>query len=200
MEQIAFSEFYSLMDISGIIVIEDSIAFESSRSAILYDYLMMENADRENMMVEILDDILREKLNHIYLVYSKYSDKFVWDEVPKRDVEYYIKKHCFGDLEKELAAVSESELLPQIEVFQRYGLGVKTEMATGYKGLLEGTKADGVRLPLRIYKDFSAPEMKNIEEDIQLFIQNDKFFLCIIDNYMHGEPRGKEIIDELHKN
>lgn len=128
MEQIAFSEFYSLMDISGIIVIEDSIAFESSRSAILYDYLMMENADRENMMVEILDDILREKLNHIYLVYSKYSDKFVWDEVPKRDVEYYIKKHCFGDLERELAAVSESELLPQIEVFQRYGLGVKTEM------------------------------------------------------------------------
>ena len=79
MEQIAFSEFYSLMDISGIIVIEDSIAFESSRSAILYDYLMMENADRENMMVEILDDILREKLNHIYLVYSKYSDKFVWE-------------------------------------------------------------------------------------------------------------------------
>lgn len=200
MEQIAFKEFYSLMDISGIIVIEDSIEFESSRSAIMYDYLMMENADRKNMMVEILDDILREKLNHIYLAYSKYCDKFVWDEVPKRDVEYYIKKHCFEDLEKEIAAVTESELMPQLEVFQRYGLGVKSEMATGYKGLLEGTKVDGARLPLRIYKDFSAPEMKNIEDDIQLFIQNDKFFLCIIDNFMHGEPRGKEIIDELHKN
>lgn len=200
MEQIAFNEFYSLMDISGIIVIEDSIEFESSRSAIMYDYLMMENADRKNMMVEILDDILREKLNHVYLAYSKYCDKFVWDEVPKRDVEYYIKKHCFEELEKEIAAVTESELLPQLEVFQRYALGVKSEMATGYKGVLEGTKVDGVRLPLRIYKDFSAPEMKNIEDDIQLFIQNDKFFLCIIDNFMHGEPRGKEIIDELHKN
>ena len=43
MEQIAFNEFYSLMDISGIIIIEDSIEFESSRSAIMYDYLMMEN-------------------------------------------------------------------------------------------------------------------------------------------------------------
>lgn len=200
MEQIAFNEFYSLMDISGIIIIEDSIEFESSRSAIMYDYLMMENEDRENMMVGILDDILREKLNHISLEYSKYRDKFVWDEVPKRDVEYYIKKHCFEDLEKELESIEESELLTQLQVFHRYGLGVKSEMATGYKGLLEGTKTDGSRLPLRIYKDFSAPEMKNIEEDIQLFIQDDKFFLCIIDNFMHGEPRGKEIIDELHKN
>lgn len=200
MEQITFNEFYSLMDISGIIVIEDSIEFESSRSAIMYDYLLMENADRENMIVEILDEILREKLNHIYTTYSRYRDMFVWDDVPKRDVEYYIKKHCFEDLEKELETVEDSELLPQLDVLQRYGLGVKSEMATGYKALFEGTKTDGVRLPLRIYKDFSAPEMKNIEEDIQLFVQDDKFFLCIIDNFMHGEPRGKEIIEELHKN
>ena len=133
MEQIAFNEFYSLMDISGIIIIEDSIEFESSRSAIMYDYLMMENEDRENMMVGILDDILREKLNHISLEYSKYRDKFVWDEVPKRDVEYYIKKHCFEDLEKELESIEESELLTQLQVFHRYGLGVKSEMATGIK-------------------------------------------------------------------
>lgn len=200
MEQVTFNEFYSLMDISGIIVVEDTIEFDLSRKAVLYDYLMLTDMDRENLISKVVGEQMKEKLINIYMAYSGCKDRFVWENVPKRDVEYYVKSNKLQDLDKAIENVSDEDVVENIDLFQRYGLGAKFEKAKGYKGLLEGAKTNGIRLPIRVYTDFSAPDLKCIEEDSRLFSTDNKFFLCVIDNFMKGEARGKEIIDELHKN
>lgn len=200
MEQVAFNEFYLLMDISGIIVVEDSIEFDLSRNAVLYDYLMLTDGERDKLLSSIGDANMKEKLSDIYIAYCIYKDAFIWEDVPKRDVEYYVKANKLEDLENAIERISNDDVVGSKELFQRYGLGAKFEKAKGYKGLLEGAKTGGIRLPIRVYTDFSAPDLKCIEEDINLFTTNSKFFLCVIDNFMKGEARGKEIIDELQKN
>ncbi len=200
MEQVAFNEFYSLMNIAGIIIVEDSIEFELSRTAIMYDYLMMSNNEVENLLAHILDEKLKTKLRAIKETYFLCKDKFVWNTIPKRDVEFYIKKHELSELENVIEELTEEDLKGNAELLQRFGLGVKFEKAIGYRGLLEGAKHNGISLPLRVYTDFSAPDLKCIEEDLKLFVKDNKFFLCVIDNFMNGEPRGKDIIDELYKN
>lgn len=50
MEQVTFSEFYSLMDIAGIIIVEDTIEFDLSRKAIMYDYLMLIDNDKNRII------------------------------------------------------------------------------------------------------------------------------------------------------
>ena len=204
MEHVTYNEFYSLMDISGIIVIEDSIEFDLSRTAVMYDYLMLMDEDRENLIFNISIDIehreLGNKLTNLSKVYSEYKDKFIWDEVPKRDVEFYIKKQGIYELEKAIGTITEDDIKENKELFQRYGLGMKIENATGYSGLFNGAKRNGISLPLRVYTDFLAPDLKCIEEDLKLLTKNEKFFLCVIDNFMNGEARGKDIIDVLHEN
>lgn len=200
MEQVAYNEFYSLMNIAGIIIVEDSIEFELSRTAIMYDYLMMPDNEAEYLLTHISDENLQNKLSCVKEVYSLCKDKFVWNTVPKRDVEFYIKKQELNELESVIEELTEEDLKGNAELFQRFGLGVKFEQAIGYRGLLEGAKHNGISLPLRVYTDFSAPDLKCIEEDLKLFVKDDKFFLCVIDNFMNGEPRGKDIIDELYKN
>lgn len=200
MEQVAFNEFYSLMNIAGIIIVEDSIEFDLSRKSVMYDCLMLTDDERENLIANISVEQIKSKLNKINEAYYKCKDRFRWDSVPKRDVEFYVKKQEFDELKNAIEDLTEEEVEKNSELFQRFGLGVKIENAKGYKGLLEGTKKDGVSLPLRVYKDFSAPDLKCMEEDLRLFAKDDKFFLCVIDNFMNGEARGKEIIDELYEN
>lgn len=200
MEQIAFNEFYSLMNIAGIIIVEDSIEFDLSRTAIMYDYLMLPDNEIENLLTNILDKNVKEKLRSIRDAYSACSDKVIWNRVPKRDVEFYIKKQELSDLKMAIDNLTEKELEKNAETFQRFGLGIKIEKAIGYRGLLEGAKSKGLSLPLRIYTDFSAPDLRCMEEDVKWFVQDDKFFLCVIDNFMNGEARGKDIIDELYEN
>lgn len=200
MEQVAFNEFYSLMNIAGIIIVEDSIKFDLSRKSVMYDCLMLTDDERGNLVANISDEQIKSKLNKINEAYSKCKDRFIWDSVPKRDVEFYIKKQELNELKNAIENLTEEEVEKNSELFQRFGLGVKIENAKGYKGLLEGAKKDGVSLPLRVYTDFSASDLKCMEEDLRLFAKDDKFFLCVIDNFMNGEARGKDIIDELYKN
>lgn len=200
MEQVTFNEFYSLMNIAGIIIVEDSIEFDLSRTAVMYDYLMLPDDEIEGLLTNILDENLKSKLSTIRKVYSIYNDKFIWNKVPKRDVEFYIRKQELEELKNAIEDLTEAELEKNRELFQRFGLGVKFEKAIGYRGLLEGAKHNGISLPLRVYTDFSAPDLRCMEEDLKLFSKDDKFFLCVIDNFMNGEARGKDIIDELYKN
>lgn len=200
MEQVAFNEFYSLMNITGIIIVEDSIEFDLSRKSVMYDCLMLTDDERENLVANISDEQIKSKLNKINEAYSKCKDRFIWDSVPKRDVEFYVIKEELNELKNAIEDLTEEEVKKNSELFQRFGLGVKIENAKGYKGLLEGAKKDGVSLPLRVYTDFSAPDLKCMEEDLRLFAKDDKFFLCVIDNFMNGEARGKDIIDKLYEN
>lgn len=200
MEQVAFNEFYSLMNIAGIIIVEDSIKFDLSRKSVMYDCLMLTDDERGNLVAYISDEQIKNKLNKIYEAYSKCKDRFIWDSVPKRDVEFYIKKQELDELKNAIENLTEEEVEKNSKLFQRFGLGVKIENAKGYKGLLEGAKKGGVILPLRVYTDFSASDLKCMEEDLRLFAKDNKFFLCVIDNFMNGEARGKDIIDELYKN
>ena len=200
MEHVAFNEFYSLMNIAGIIIVEDSVEFDLSRKSVMYDCLMLTNDEKENLVTNISDEQIKNKLIKIFEVYSECKDQFIWDSVPKRDVEFYIKKHGLYELKNAIENLTEDEVKENSELFQRFGIGLKIENAIGYRGLLDGSKEDGVSLPLRIYKDFSAPDLKCMEEDWKLFSRENKFFLCVIDNFMGGEARGKDIIDELYAN
>ena len=200
MEHVAFNEFYSLMNIAGIIIVEDSVEFDLSRKAVMYDCLMLTDDEKENLVTNVSDKQVKNKLEKIFEVYSGCRDKFIWDLVPKRDVEFYIKKHGLDGLNDAIENLTENEIKENSELFQRFGLGLKIENAIGYRGLLDGSKKDGVSLPLRIYKDFSAPDLKCMEIDWELFSRENKFFLCVIDNFMNGEARGKDIIDELYAN
>lgn len=200
MEHVAFNEFYSLMNIAGIIIVEDSVEFDLSRKAVMYDCLMLTDDEKENLVTNISDERVKSKLKKIFDSYSGCKDGFIWDLVPKRDVEFYVKKQELDGLKNAIEDLTEDEVKENIELFQRFGIGLKIENAKGYRGLLEGSKKDGVSLPLRVYKDFSAPDLKCMEEDWRLFSKDNKFFLCVIDNFMNGEARGKDIIDELYAN
>ena len=186
MEHVAFNEFYSLMNIAGIIIVEDSVEFDLSRKSVMYDCLMLTNDEKENLVTNISDEQIKNKLIKIFEVYSECKDQFIWDSVPKRDVEFYIKKHGLDELKNAIENLTEDEVKENSELFQRFGIGLKIENAIGYRGLLDGSKEDGVSLPLRIYKDFSAPDLKCMEEDWKLFSRENKFFLCVIDNFMGG--------------
>lgn len=200
MEHVAFNEFYSLMNIAGIIIVEDSIEFDLSRKAVMYDCLMLTDGEKENLVTNISDEQVKSKLIKIFGTYSICKDRFMWDSVPKRDVEFYVKKQGLNELKNAIEDLTEYEVKENSELFQRFGIGLKIENAIGYRGLLDGSKKDGVSIPLRVYKDFSAPDLKCMEEDWELFSKGNKFFLCVIDNFMNGEARGKDIIDELYTN
>lgn len=199
MEEISYNEFYSLMGIAGVIIVEDQMKFDNSRKAILLDYLMMEDVDRKDFISNIEEKTFKDKLSNIYNAYLEYRDLFEWDKVPARDIEYYVKKRTFNDLYSAIVSITDKEIEENETVFQRFGLGIEQEKALGYKGILDGLKTAGNSLPLRIYTDFSAPDLKFICEDIKRFTHHNRFFLCIIDNFMQGEARGKEILDELEK-
>lgn len=200
MEEVSFNEFYSLMNIAGMIIVEDSIEFDLSRKSVMYDYLMLTDDEKENLITNISDGQIKIKLKKINEEYSRCKDRFKWDSVPERDVEFYIKKQEMFELKNAIEDLTEEEVGKCSEVFRRFGVGVKGKNAKGYKGLIEGTKKDGISLPLRVYTDFSAPDLKCMEEDLMLFGKENKFFLCVIDNFMNGEARGKDIIDELYEN
>ena len=200
MEQVSFDEFFSLMDISGVIIIEDTMEYDLSRTAIMYDYLLMADEDRSRLLSDNISEELKEKLVSIYREFSKAKEIFNWEDVPKRDIEFYIEKRGLCALCEQINRVKYDEIEANCVQFQRYGLGVKSDEIPGYKGVLEGVKRNKNTLPIRIYMDFSATELKCIEEDIQVFAKENYFFLCVIDNYMKGEARGKEIIKSLQKN
>ena len=61
MEQVTFSEFYSLMDIAGIIIVEDTIEFDLSRKAIMYDYLMLIDNDKNRIIDNIYPKLFTEQ-------------------------------------------------------------------------------------------------------------------------------------------
>lgn len=189
MEHVAFNEFYSLMNIAGIIIVEDSIEFDLSRKAVMYDCLMLTDGEKENLVTNISDEQVKSKLIKIFGTYSICKDRFMWDSVPKRDVEFYVKKQGLNELKNAIEDLTEYEVKENSELFQRFGIGLKIENAIGYRGLLDGSKKDGVSIPLRVYKDFSAPDLKCMEEDWELFSKGNKFFLCVIDNFMNGEAR-----------
>ena len=125
MEQVTFSEFYSLMDIAGIIIVEDTIEFDLSRKAIMYDYLMLIDNDKNRIIDNIYNEQTKTKLRKIEEEYAKCKDQFQWQSVPKRDVEYYIRKNNLNELKKAIEDFSEEEVKQNTEVFKRFGLGVK---------------------------------------------------------------------------
>ena len=110
MEHVAFNEFYSLMNIAGIIIVEDSVEFDLSRKSVMYDCLMLTNDEKENLVTNISDEQIKNKLIKIFEVYSECKDQFIWDLVPKRDVEFYIKKHGLDELKNAIENLTEDEV------------------------------------------------------------------------------------------
>ncbi|QHI71119.1 hypothetical protein [Aminipila terrae] len=189
------------MDIAGIIIIEDTIIFEENRSAVMYDFLGMQESEQKIFLKTIsVNQEMIQCLENIIIEFTKIKEEIDWMQVPSRDIEYYFKKNKFDDIQKQIDKISDSMLKEAKKEIQRFGLGIKAQGIAGYKGILEGSKVSSKTYPLRVYTDFNADELKSISEDIDLFSSGNQYFLCVIDNFIGIEPRGKEIISELVKN
>ncbi len=193
--EITYDEFYKVMDIGGIIIIEDAIDYEFTRTAIFYDYIKLSKSEKE-----LFEELIQEKhrLSQSFsllrkLLYEK-SYFINWEEVPARDVEYYLKKEEMKELLDIIESIMEEDLYEIEDEIYRFGLGVKNEIDMGYSPILEGARKIGV--PLRIYRAYTADEKDNIKSDIIDFTKDNKYFLCIIDNFIDGE-RGEEIANDL---
>lgn len=199
-EQIEFSEFFSVMNISGIIIIEDKLEYDMKRTAFIYDYLLMENVDRESFLTQIPDKDTVALLTNIFSVYLDNKSKIIWENIPERDMEYYITDIGLEALMEQVELLSVEKFMALESPIKRYGLVLKYNTSAGYKGILKGAKLCGRNYPLRTYNDFSAYDLSCINDDIKEFARENHYFLCVIDNFIGHEPRGKEIVDELVQN
>lgn len=198
---LSFEDFYVLMKVEGLIIIEDAIQYDSNRTAIMYDYLKMSTLERDLFLESI------SKHKTIVDVFTQISEKYEankaiinWREVPSRDIEFYLDKKDIKDVVFEVERLSNDNLKLIEKNTNRFGMGIKSEAVNEYAQILKGAQQTKVKLPLRIYKDFSAEDSLNIRADIEEFTKNNRYFICIIDDFLGENPRGDEIINWLNEN
>lgn len=194
MNNISFEDFYYLMKIEGIIIIEDAIQFDRNRTAVMYDYLKMQKSEQVLFTDNISNKTLAEVFIQISKKYEENKDKIKWEEVPPRDIEFYLTKNNFIDLIKEVNKISSDDIEQIINDIKRFGIGIKNEAVKEYAQILNGIQQEELKLPLRIYEDFSAEDCINIGKDFEKFTENNKYCLLIIDDFLGENPRGDEII------
>lgn len=199
--ELSFHDFYSLMKVEGLIIIEDTMQFDSKRTAIIYDYLKMSNHEQELFLEEIKDySQIVIKLRDLAKSYSDIGKALCWKDVPPRDIEYYLKKNNMDSIITEAEKLDDEEIKSIKKHIERFGFGLKTDAVSGYVEILKGTYESNEKIPLRIYNDFGAEECKNIKNDIDEFSKDNNYFICVIDDYLGRNPRGDEIIEWLNKN
>lgn len=204
---ITYKNFYKLMKVEGLIIIEDAIQFDKSRTAFIYNFLQMKDSDRKLFLKSIINRPgIVEKLEKLEKSYELEKDIIDWNKVPNRDLEYYLKKYNIERILGEVNNITEDELVTVEKLSKRFGLGIKGDAVNEYASILEGTQESGFRLPIRIYNDFAAEDILNLNLDIENLGDEKGFLICIIDDFLGENPRGDEIIrwmnenDKIHNN
>lgn len=193
-EMISYNEFYKMMNIGGVIVIEDQAEFDFTRDAILYDFLQREEYERDKFINKIEIEEIKKKIQAINAEYIRIKDEIEWNKVPIRKIETYLEKKEGGGVLNKIYSLEENELTQIESYIKRYGFGIKEHSVRDHVAIIEGVRNSG--LPIRIYTEYTAEELGYLKEDISDFTSDNKYVLCILDNHIGGDFKAQGIIND----
>lgn len=199
----SYKELFSAIECNRIVIIEDDFKQgEYKKERALYDITRMAVDDRCRYLAEIesISQPLHEVLSKFLSLFDECFDKIgVWDDsIPYGDISC-----AFGLVERvnpelkvlleEQYSRFEGETVQKIyELGAKYGIGVNhpayfDDLYNNY--ILSENRAQS----LRIYTDFSADTQSLFSDDIGQAAP-EHAVVCIVDNYLSGSNRAKEVI------
>ena len=202
----SYKELFSAIECNRIVIIEDDFKQgEYKKERALYDITRMAVDDRCRYLAEIesISQPLHEVLSKFLSLFDECFDEIgVWDDsIPYGDISC-----AFGLVEsvnpelkvllEEQYSRFEGEAVQKIyELGAKYGIGVNhpayfDDLYNNY--ILSENRAQS----LRIYTDFSADTQSLFSDDIGQAAP-EHAVVCIIDNYLSGSNRAKEVIQVI---
>lgn len=202
----SYRELFSSIDCKFIVIIEDDFEqIEYKKERALYDITRMAIDDRCQYLSEIetVSPTLHEILSKFLSLFDECFEKIgVWaDKIPYGDIScaFAVIEGIDPELKRQIEeqyALFEGEAVQKIyEIGSKYGIGVDhpsnfDELYDDY--VLSKNRAQS----LRIYTDFSAETQRLFSADIEQ-ASPECAVVCIIDNYMSGANRAKEVIEVI---
>lgn len=201
-----YKELLSSIDCKFVVIIEDDFKqIEYKKERALYDITRMAIDDRRQYLSEIetVSPVLHEILSKFLSLFDKCFDKIgVWDDkIPYGDIScaFALIEGIDPELKRQIEeqyVLFEGETVQKIyEIGAKYGIGVNhpsnfDELYDDY--VLSKNRAQSVR----IYTDFSAETQRLFSADIEQ-ASPECAVVCIVDNYMSGANRAKEVIEVI---
>lgn len=202
----SYKELFLSIDCKRIVIIEDDFKqSEYKKERVLYDITRMAIEDRNQYLAEIemISPPLWGILSQFLSLFDECFDKIgVWDDsIPYGDIScaFALIESINPDLRiriEEQYTLFEGEVIGEIyELGAKYGVGVDhpayfDELYNNY--VLSENRARS----LRIYTDFSADTQRLFSADIEQ-ASPECAVVCIIDNYLTGANRAKEVIEVI---
>ena len=199
----SYKELFSSIDCKFVVIIEDDFEqIEYKKERALYDITRMAIDDRCQYLSEIetVSPTLHEILSKFLSLFDECFEKIgVWaDKIPYGDIScaFALIEGIDPELKRQIEeqyALFEGEAVQKIyEIGSKYGIGVDhpsnfDELYDEY--VLSKNRAQS----LRIYTDFSAETQRLFSADIEQ-ASPECAVVCIVDNYMSGANRAKEVI------
>lgn len=199
----SYKELFSSVDCKRIVIIEDDFKqSEYKKERALYDITRMAVEDRCQYLAEIeaVSPPLHDILSKFLSLFDECFDKIgMWDDnIPYGDIScsFALIESIDPDLRtriEEQYVLFEGAAVEEIYVLgAKYGIGVDYPAYFGdlYDNyILSENRARA----LRIYTDFSADTQLLFSADIEQ-ASSERAVVCIIDNYLSGANRAKEVI------
>lgn len=202
----SYSELFSSIDCKYVVIIEDDFKqIEYKKERALYDIVRMDIDDRCQYLSDIqaVSPELHNVLSEFLSLFDECFDKIgSWnDSVIQGDISsaFSLVEKINPQLKENIVkqyALFEGDAVQEIyERGTKYGIGVNhpsifDELYNDY--ILKENRAR----PLRIYTDFSAETQHSFSADIEQASQ-ERAVVCIVDNYMSGANRAKEIVEVI---
>lgn len=202
----SYKELFSSIDCTRIVIIEDDFRqSEYKKERALYDIARMAIVDREQYLAEIrmVSSPLEEILSRFLSLFDECFDEIgVWDnKIPYGDISYAFP--LIEDMNPALKKrIEEQYALFEGEAIQEiYRLGAKYGVGVDHPAYFDELYDDYVlsenrARSLRIYTDFSADTQLLFSADVEQ-ASSEHAVVCIIDNYLAGSNRAKEVIQVI---
>lgn len=203
-----YRELFFSVDCKCVVIIEDDFKqSEYKKERAMYDITRMSLEDRVQYLTEIKDVCpeLGEVLSNYLRLFDECFEKIgEWEErVPRGDISCTfpiieaIDPLLKANIE-ELYEVFEGEAVQKIyELGAKYGIGV--DHPAYFNDLYDCyVLGENRARSLRIYTNFSAETQTLFINDIE-HASKGCSVVCIIDNYLEGANRAKEVIDVIMK-
>ena len=203
-----YKELFSSVDCKCVVMIEDDFKQnEYKKEQALYDITRMSLEDRAQYLIEIeaVCHRMKEVLSNYLDLFDKCFEEIgKWeDKVPHGDIS------CTFPLIEDIDPSLKADIKEQYDLFEgeavqkiyelgaRYGIGVNhpayfDDLYDCY--ILSENRARS----LRIYTNFSADTQRMFVNDIE-HASKGRSVVCIIDNYLKGANRAKEVIEVIKK-
>ncbi len=213
MEQINYRTFFTNIDCSMVIFLEDDFSLPDSeidKPKLLYSISRMDLVSRECFISELQsshsDFALSLKsycgcLDNSFELIENWKDDVIRDDV---NSALEIIKQCNHDKYSELfsayCAIELPDMSQLVDLLLKYGLCINIPPC--YQQIFdEYLLVNNKWKSLRIYTNFEADNSRSFNADMQNFFENttNEFtcLCCIIDNELSGEKRANAIIQEI---